>query len=48
MAEHAEVPHSLDQHLNEPLSGKGLNEYSRIQELEIERGRQKDAEDAKE
>lgn len=49
MSEHAErQPHNLDEHLNEPCSGKGLNEPSRIQELEVERGREKDAEDAKE
>jgi hypothetical protein len=46
MTEHAERPHSLDQHINEPCSGKGRNEPSRIQDLEVERGREKDAEDA--
>lgn len=46
MTEHAEKPHSLDQHINEPLSGEGRNEPSRIQDLEVERGREKDAADA--
>ncbi len=47
MTEHAEKqPHNLDEHLNEPLSGKGLNEPSKIQDLEVERGREKDAVDA--
>lgn len=46
MTEHAEMPHTLDQHINEPMSGKGRNEPSRIDELEIQRGKEKDAEDA--
>lgn len=45
MTEHGEKPHSLDKHINEPLSGKGRNEPSRIQDLEVERGRQADETD---
>lgn len=48
MTEHAEKPHSLDKHINEPCSGKGRNEPSEIQDLEVERGREKDAADAAE
>jgi hypothetical protein len=45
MAEHREIPHSLDKHINEPCSGKGRNEPSRIRDLEVERGKEKDAAD---
>jgi hypothetical protein len=44
MTEHAEKPHSLDEHTNHPMSGKGTDkpQRTRIEELEIERSKQLD------
>jgi hypothetical protein len=47
MTEHSEHQgENLDWHLNHPCSGNGRNEPSRIQDLEVERGHEKDADDA--